>query len=198
MTIGKRTLWTAFLLFPMAMSAQTAVLDPALLANANSGDAAAQVALGEHCATGSGGERSKRQMAEDYRQAADWFRKAAEQDNLAGELHLAALYRDGLGVARDMAQAVLWYRKAAEQNNVTAQGTLGVLYSFGQGVAQNYVEAYFWFELAASVVGPEQAKYAANRQLAGAHITAEELDAIQDRVAQWKGAHPRPPAAPAQ
>jgi hypothetical protein len=178
-------------LLPAVAAAQSAAIDPALLAKANGGDAAAQVVVGERCAAGSGGERSNRQMAEDYRQAADWYRKAADKGNLSAQMHLAELYRSGKGVARDMAQAVLWYRKAAEQNDVTAQGILGVLYSFGQGVPQNYVEAYFWFDLAASVPGPEQAKYAANRQMAGAHITAEDLEAIQDRTAQWKVAHPR-------
>ena len=170
---------------------QSPAVDPALLAKANGGDAAAQVAVGERFASGSGVERSKRQEAEDYRQAAEWYRKAGESGNLAGQMHLAGLYRDGRGVARDLTLAVQWYRKAAEQNDVTAQGMLGVLYSFGQGVAQNYVEAYFWFDLAASVPGPEQAKYAANRQMAGAHITAEDLEAIEDRLAQWKAAHSR-------
>jgi TPR repeat protein len=198
MVVSKIALWTAVLLISAAALAQTAVLDPALLTKANAGDAVAQVAVGERCATGSGAERSKRQIAEDYRQAAAWYRKAAEQGNLAGQMHLAALYRDGLGVARDMAQAVQWYRQAAEQNDVTAQGILGVLYSFGQGVAQNYVEAYFWLDLAASEPSPEQAHYAANRQMVGTHITAEELEAIQDRIAQWKAAHPRKPAAPSQ
>jgi hypothetical protein len=61
----------------------------------------------------------------------------------------------------------------------------------GQGVERNDVEAYYWLDLAASVNGPNQEKYAANRQMIGAHITADELDAVQERVSQWKAAHPR-------
>jgi hypothetical protein len=53
------------------------------------------------------------------------------------------------------------------------------------------MEAYFWLDLAASVKGPNQEKYAANRQMIGTHITAEELDTVQERVAAWSAAHPR-------
>ena len=109
-------------------------------------------------------------------------------------MHLATLFRDGGGKAipRDMEQAASWYRKAADQGDATAQGTLGVLYSMGQGVPHNDVEAYFWLDLAASVKGPNQDKYAANRQMIGERITADELSDVQDRVAAWKAAHPRP------
>jgi len=54
------------------------------------------------------------------------------------------------------------------------------------------VEAYFWLDLAASVKGPNQEKYAANRQMVGEHITAYELSDVEERVKKWKAAHPRP------
>jgi TPR repeat protein len=168
---------------------QTAGIDPALLARANAGDASAQVAAGEAYAAGVA-------IPRDPKLAAEWYRKAALQGSISGEMHLAALCRDGAkGFPRDIAQAAEWYRKAAEQGDVTAQGTMGVLYAFGQGVAQNYVEAYFWLDLAASVKEPEQEHYAANRQMIGTHITADELEDVQDRVAKWRAAHPQ--ASPA-
>lgn len=188
----KQLLLTAVFIYTLVPAvAQTGVLDPALLTKASAGDAAAQVQVGESQAAGGGQARTAKQLAEDYRQAAEWYRKAAAQGDIAGEMHLATLYRDGKGVARDMEQAAGWYRKAAEQGDATAQATLGVLYSMGQGVEHNDVEAYYWLDLAASVKGPNQEKYAANRQMIGTHITADELDAVQERVAQWKSAHPR-------
>lgn len=165
--------------------AQPAGMDAALLAKADAGDAAAQVTVGENYAGGIGAPR-------DYRQAAAWYRKAAERGDIAGELHLAALYRDGgKGFERDMAQAAVWYRKAAEQGDVGAQATLATLHAMGQGVEQSYEEAYYWLDLAAAVKGPRQAQYAANRQMMGAHITADELAEVQERAAAWKAAHPR-------
>jgi hypothetical protein len=172
-------------------SAPSANPEAAPLAGANSGDPAALVLAGDRYAAGSGQARSPKQLAEEYRQAALWYRKAAEQGSVAGQLRLAALYRDGRGVARDMEQAAAWYRKAAEQGDADAQATLGVLYSMGQGVPKSDVEAYFWLDLAATAKGQNQQKYTANRQMIGAHITADELEAVQDRVAEWLAVHPR-------
>jgi hypothetical protein len=174
-------------------AAPNANLDPALLSKANAGDAAAEVAVGDAYAQAAAAEHDKARMADDYQQELAWYDKAAEQGYIPGEMRLAALYRDGGGkaVPRDMEQAAAWYRKAADQGDPTAQGTLGVLYSMGQGVARNDVEAYFWLDLAASVSGPNQEKYAANRQLIGERITTDELSDIEDRVAAWKAAHPR-------
>jgi TPR repeat protein len=168
-----------------AAAAQTNAIDPALMARANAGDAAAQVLVGECYASGKG-------VTRDLKQAAEWYQRAAEKGDTDGEVHLAALYRDGgKGLPRDMAYAAEWYRKAAGQGDVTAQATLGVLYSIGQGVPHNDVEAYYWLDLAAAVKGPNQQKYAANRQLIGTHLTVDELAEVEERVAKWLAAHPR-------
>jgi len=182
----------------LAAAAQTVApavsIDPAVLAKAYAGDAAAQVAMGEQYAHAAAAEHDKARIADDYQLALAWYQKAADQNNIPGELHLAALYRDGGGknIPRDMQQAAVWYHKAADQGDPAAQATLGVLYSMGKGVPRDDVEAYFWLDLAASVKGPNQEKYAANRQMIGERITADELSDVQDRVAAWKAAHPRP------
>jgi len=183
--------WASIPALAQGTGAQTPAIDAALLAKANAGDAASQVLVGDSYAAGNGQARTSKQLAEDYKQAAGWYRKAADQDSVAGELRLAALYRDGKGVERDMAQAAEWYRKAAEQGDAGAQATLGVLYSMGPGVPHSDVEAYYWLDLAASVKGPDQEKYAANRQIIGTHITADELADVEERVATWLAAHPR-------
>jgi TPR repeat protein len=174
----------------LCAAAQTPEVDPGVLAKANAGDAAAQVQAGESCAA-----------AHDFAQAVAWYTKAANQgsgkDSISGEIHLAALYRDGgKGFPRDMTQAAAWYRKAADQGDAAAQGTMGMLYMLGQGVERSDVEAYYWLDLAAAVQGPQQAQYAANRQAVGTRITADELADVEDRVAKWKAAHPRPDSGP--
>jgi uncharacterized protein len=174
-------------------ASESAPADPAVLQKAKAGEAAAQVQVGESYAQAGANEHDREEAGKDYEQAAAWYKKAADQHDVAGELHLAALYRDGgTGFARDLTQAAAWYRKAADHGDVDAQATLGVLYSMGQGVSQSDVEAYFWLDLAADVSGPNQEKYAANRQMVGQHITADELSDVQDRVARWKATHPRP------
>jgi TPR repeat protein len=171
--------------FEPVACAQSAGIDSALLAKAGGGDAGSQVLLGDAYAAGKG-------VAQDLKQAAEWYRKAADKGDVTGAMRLAALYRDGgKGFARDMEQAAGWYRRAAEQGDPGAQGTLGVLYSIGQGVARNDVEAYFWLDLAAQAKGPNQERYAANRQMVGTHITASELAEIEEREAKWLSAHQR-------
>ena len=168
-------------------TAQTAGEAPAsdatLAAKANAGDAAAQVQAGDTCAS-----------ARDYKQAVEWYTKAANQGNITAELNLASLYRDGRGklFARDVEQAASWYRKAAEQGDARAQAALGMLYTLGLGVPRSDVEAYYWLDLAAAAKGPNQEQYAANRQAVGTRITADELEEVQYRVAAWKAKHPRP------
>ena len=182
---------TAFT-YAQTTASQSPAIDPALIVKANTGDAKAQVALGERYAAIASELRNAAEAEEAYKTASEWYRKAALQSFIPGEMHLAALYRDGgKGFPRDMTQAAEWYRKAAEQGDVTAQGTLGLLYSIGQGVPQSDVEAYFWLDLAASVKGPKQQQYAANRQMVGTHITTTELEDVEERVAKWIAAHPR-------
>ena len=161
-------------------------LDPPLLARAQSGDTAAQLQLGQAYASG-------KDLPQNGAEAAIWLGKAAEKGSLDALKALGALYRDGAGkrFPRDLAQAVIWYRKAAELGDVESQGILGVFYSFGQGAPQDYVEAYYWLDLAAAVPGPKQAQYASNRQAVGQHITADDLEALQEREAKWKASHPR-------
>jgi TPR repeat protein len=95
MNILIRVLFTALCTGPL-LFAEPAGVDPALLAKATEGDLAAQVALGEKLAAGV-------DVPQDLKQAAEWYRKAAEQGSAAGEVHLAELYRDGRGVPRDKA-----------------------------------------------------------------------------------------------
>jgi len=178
-----------------AVAQTTASIQPALLAKANAGDAASQVKVADAYAAGNGEPRDARQLAADYAQAAIWYRKAADQGNTAAQIHLADLFRDGRGMARDGTQAAAWYRKAAELGDAGAQGTLGILYSVGMGVPHDDVEAYYWLCLAADVKGPNQAKWVTNRQSVGEHITTDQQSAVEDRVAAWKAAHPRPNAA---
>lgn len=182
------TLWIAGLFCLASLAAQTATppIDAALLARAQQGDAAAQIAVGEAYAQATG-------RAQNCRTAADWYTKAAAQNNLAATLHLATLYRDGCAsLQRDIAQAAHWYQKAAEQNDTEAQATLGLLYSIGQGVARDDREAYFWLALAATAPGAKQAQYAANRQRIGTHLSTDEVAALKERVEDWRAAHPRP------
>lgn len=54
-------------------------------------------------------------VARDYRQAADWCRKSAQQGHANAQYFLGMMYDEGKGVAQDARQALDWYRKSAER-----------------------------------------------------------------------------------
>lgn len=190
-TNPKRQMVCAFVFACAVCAGQTTGIDAALLAKANSGNAEAQVQVGEAYADGKG-------VARDPQAAVDWYTKAAAQGSVPAELHLAVLYRDGAGKTfpRNPEQAAAWYRKAADHGDAGAQGTLGMLYTVGQGVPRNDADAYFWLDLASGAPGPNQAQYAANRQIVGTRVSADELDAIHEREDKWKAEHQKPEPRP--
>jgi TPR repeat protein len=61
---------------------------------------------------------------QDYKQAAHWFTKAAEQGHAKAQYNLGSMYAKGEGVPQSYQQAVHWYGKAAEQGNTNAQHQL--------------------------------------------------------------------------
>ena len=75
------------------------------LPTAESGDAEAQVNVGEIFEKGSAG-------VANYDAALIWYNKAAAQGNKRAQFNLGTLYEQGLGVEKDPLVALSWYRKA--------------------------------------------------------------------------------------
>ena len=131
-------LCTASLLVPAAHAQQgdAGVKELAeLRTKAEKGDAQAQFELGQVFALGIF------DVPTNYLEAAEWFRKAADQNWAKAQFTLGVYCERGDGVAQDYAQAVDWYRKAAKQNYAPAQVNLGLCYRHGNGVTTNSVEA---------------------------------------------------------
>lgn len=89
-------------------------------------------------------------VAQDYSEAAQWYRKAADQGFPPAQFNLGTLYSEGKGVTQNLERAVYWWRKAADQGNPSAQRNLGIAYAVGDGVKKDMVEAYKWFIIAGS------------------------------------------------
>jgi hypothetical protein len=84
--------------------------------------------------------------ARDPVQAAQWFRKSAEQGIAPAQLNLGMMLLAGQGVAVNEQEGASWVRRAAEQGLEGAQYSLGGLYKDGRGVAKDAVEAYAWYD----------------------------------------------------
>ena len=86
---------------------------------------------------------------QEYVEAINWYRKAAEQGYAWSQYRLAFCYLCGEGTEKDEAQAVKWFSRAAEQGHAAAQFSLGVCYENGEGTAKNNTEAVRWYRKAA-------------------------------------------------
>ncbi len=115
----------------------------------DSEDADVQFHLGLKFASGKG-------AGLDYVQAAEWYRKAAEQNHFLAQFNLGMMYAYGQGVPRDAVQSRLWLGKAAQQGDAGAQFHLGDnchRASFRQvpeEASESRIEAYKWYRLAAA------------------------------------------------
>jgi hypothetical protein len=88
-------------------------------------------------------------ITQDDREAAVWYRRAAEQDVAEAQFNLGVRYAKGEGVPQDDREAVSWFRSAAEQGDADAQANLGVMYVQGEGVPQDHREGVGWIRRAA-------------------------------------------------
>jgi hypothetical protein len=124
-------------------------IDPAMLAKAKSGDAASEYLVAIQYQKGD-------IVPRDFVQAADWYRKAADQGYALAQYRLGLLYQQKeSGIMKDDAQAATWLRKAADQGNAPAQAALGLCFSQGTGVAQDDAQAAAWFQKAVAQNNPD-------------------------------------------
>jgi localization factor PodJL len=111
------------------------------LAAAN-GDASAQFEVGARLAEGKG-------TNQNFKDAAKWYQKSAEQGFAQAQYRIGTLYERGLGLKPDMVRASDWYKKAAEQGNIKAMHNLAVLSANQSKGSPDYATAAQWFGQAA-------------------------------------------------
>ena len=119
----------------------------------------------------------------DYAEALKLFRKAADQGNAVAQVNLGGLYFGGLGVPLDYAEAAKWFRKAADQGEAKALVVLGGLYFGGRGVAVDYVQAHLYWSLAASRGDEAAPKW---RDMVAGRMTPEQIAEAQKLAREWK------------
>lgn len=112
----------------------------------------------------------------DYKEAASWYRRAAEQGIAKAQYNSGVMYENGWGVPQDYKEAVKWYRRSAEQGNARAQNNLGYMYENGQGVLQDNVLAHMWYNIS-SANGEEFG--GENRDKRANVMTAEAIEKAQ-------------------
>ena len=134
---------------PALAQNQPAGIDPAVLAKANAGDAAAEFQV-------AGAYQQGDIVPRDFVQASAWYLKAATQGYTQAQYRLGLLYQQKeSGIMKDDAQAAIWLRKAADQGDASAQAALAVCYTKGLGVPQDNAQAASWFQKGAAQNSPQ-------------------------------------------
>ena len=109
---------------------------------AHAGDAHAELVLGLHNLSDSGG-------TENAAEAARWLQLAAAHGEAIAQFRLGTLYAVGRGVPADATKAFELYKSAAGLGNRKAMYNLAVAYLQGSGTTKNLPEAVRWFSNAA-------------------------------------------------
>lgn len=115
---------------------------------ADAGDARAQFILGVRCANGG--------TQADFVAAADWYRKASDQNHGLAQFNLGIMYLKGQGVPRDQKISMMWMGRAAQGGDAGAQYHLAMrqhrqsLDLTGSDAMELRIEAYKWLRLSAA------------------------------------------------
>lgn len=144
-------------------------------------DAEVQFNLGLQFATGAG-------VAQDYAQAADWYRKAAEQNHGLAQFNLGTMYARGQGVIPDDTQSAVWFGRAANLGDAGGQYHMGCncqrasLNGLPAAAPEARIEAYKWYQLAATQGYKDSAGACATLTF---RMTREDVAEANQRVAKF-------------
>ena len=162
----------------------------ALQAKADTGDADAQFGLGLHHGNAVGDGLN-------FVQAAQWYRKAADQDHALAQYNLGVMFARGQGMPQNDATSADWMRRAAEGGDAAAQYHLGgrhhrtSLNAVQPEAMEARIEAFKWFHHAAEQGYGESLTA---RERIAITMTRAEVDEANRRAAAFVVRKPSNPA----
>lgn len=109
---------------------------------AEKGNGAAMLALGQFYEQGVGVPRN-------YGKALEWYGKAAQAGQAGGHYNVGVCYEIGMGAAPDMSKAVQSFQKAADSGLAQAMYKLSAIYISGSGVPKDTGKGLSWLGKAA-------------------------------------------------
>ena len=119
-----------------------------LKTQAQGGDTAAQLRLGQMYLDGQG-------VSQDQQEAAQWYAMAADAGHVGGISSLAALYQVGWGVDLDEARALELYEQAAAMGDHHSQLAAAKMIVEGEDKEKDMKRAALWLTMAVEADEPE-------------------------------------------
>jgi TPR repeat protein len=115
-----------------------------------------------------------------YKEAAGWYKQAADTGIATAAYNLGTLYYNGQGFAQDYGTARHWFEIAARRNDPYAQFQLGTMAGDGKGMDADTKAEMLWYTKAA-----EQGLPAAQYNLAVMYHNAEGMDQDDVKAYAW-------------
>jgi TPR repeat protein len=84
------------------------------------------------------------------REAAQYFKAAADQGHAAAQCHYGICLTNGEGVSQNYVEAARYFRLSADQGNANAQFSYGLCLTTGQSASVDVIEATRYYKLAAT------------------------------------------------
>ena len=118
--------------------------------------------------------------APDYKQAAQYFLRAANAGDDDAAYSYGVMLRDGKGAPQDIAEAVRWLKHAADDGIIAGQVEYGIMLFNGAGVKKDEAEAAKILLTAASRGNP-----IAQNRIAHLYAAGEALPKDMAKAAAW-------------
>ena len=135
----KKLIFMAVLLFTSSWSSANNIEINTLIKAAKQGEIEAQANLGSAYLFGDYDQET------NYKKAAYWAERAAQQGDASSQYNLAIMYFRGMGVKQNLEKAFHYYQQAAEQGHTDAQIQLALRYLYAEGTPQNVELAHQWY-----------------------------------------------------
>jgi Sel1 repeat-containing protein len=123
----------------------------------------------------------------NFKNAATWYRNAAEIGFAPAMNNLGDLAASGLLGNQDMQEAFAWYLAAARAGNPVGAMNVALAYRIGQGVARDEAEAQQWANFVPAIDSPDLRDFTlARTTLHGSNLEAPVRSSIRNAAAEHK------------
>ncbi len=142
---------------------------------ARSGDAVAQLELGERYMAGEG-------LTKDVWQALRWMQTSSDNGYARAHRRFAMFYDDFLGAEASIVISCAYHLRAARVGEPESHYVVGVRYRDGIGFERDPIEAYAWLSLASVSHLPAYRAKVEMEQGPGRKLSADELERARARL----------------
>ena len=119
-------------------------------------------------------------LRQDFKQAASWMLRSANQDYALAQQRLAYMYYEGVGLEKNPEQAAEWMLRSANQGYAPAQRDLAYIYREGEGFEKDLEQAVKWMTKSA-----EQGYAPAQHELGNIYREGEEVEKDLEQAVEW-------------